>query len=347
MMRLAINTGSFHYKYYSVLRSLWGFKDRKDTTSLCQYSQFIFWFTLATVFLAPLLILGWSILKTGRLIYKVLSWTSFGRKIIDMLDSIFGIGGLIDKACDEMINTPVKTLLTVILFVLLLSSVIVVTPIILFCGVSYLIRFFFEILMFLVGFVCTISVAGFYLSYLVGLILLWSYGYIMTGLSALISFLLGAGFLITVFVGCLIVGSIISVLLIKLALTVEPVRDFIDFKLNGFHKARKEADQRRKERLAQKKKEKYELIQKRLNEEIEHTIIEKIFIAIWAGICATYKGISNTLFISEKKVSNGTVQVLGIFGLLWKTLMSIKNGICPLVDFVSEDDFVKEETKDE
>ncbi len=79
---LAISKNSFHYKYYRILRKIWGFKEIEKRTSLCKYSQFLFWFTLFTTLISPLMIFGWINLKIARLFYKVLSWIPFGKKLL-------------------------------------------------------------------------------------------------------------------------------------------------------------------------------------------------------------------------------------------------------------------------
>ena len=42
-------------------------------------------------------------------------------------------------------------------------------------------------------------------------------------------------------------------------------------------------------------------------------------------------------------VKGGSVKVIGGLGLVWQTIISIYHGVCPLINFVDEDEIVEEE----
>jgi len=352
-MRLAISKSSFHYKYYEVLRALWGFnKCEYKTTSLCTYSQFVFWMTLATVALSPLLILGWTLLKIGRLSYKILSLTKMGRAIIDFMDSVFGIGGMLEKISDEMVDNPMFSLCFFAFGIIITIAVIVGIPLIIIMGWSLIISALWNFIVAVLGFIYALGVALFYISVFltfcaikVGLFFAWLGSNIWT-------FLTGAGLWISYIGIALVVGSVISVLLVKIALSIDKVNQFIMFKINGFHGAREENKERRdlliEERNKIRKemmKNRKELEEKKRKGEIPYTrgeiiamTLENALRKFSLSIVRVMGIIYSSLFSKTKQVGSGTVKVLGVFGILWNIIKSIKEGVCPFLEFIEEED---------
>ena len=46
------------------------------------------------------------------------------------------------------------------------------------------------------------------------------------------------------------------------------------------------------------------------------------------------------------KIHGGSVKVMGGLGVVWQTLKSIKQGICPFVEFVNEEDLEEDTPKE-
>tara|TARA_Y100000034_G_scaffold130495_1_gene189099 strand:+ start:4539 stop:5663 length:1125 start_codon:yes stop_codon:yes gene_type:complete len=68
--RLVISPHSWHYKYFTAIRGLWGLNDQPTHMSLCPYCQTMFWLSVITVAVAPFFLLG--LLAAG--IVKVVAW---------------------------------------------------------------------------------------------------------------------------------------------------------------------------------------------------------------------------------------------------------------------------------
>jgi len=359
-MRLAISKSSFHYRYYEVLRALWGInKCRDKVTSLCTYSQFVFWMTIATVIASPFLILGWTLLKLGRFFYKILSLTSIGRAVIDFLDSIFGIGGLLEDISNKMIDNPMSVLCGFAFCVIALTSLIVGVPLVLIVGFGTIITIFWNFVVEILGLIYSLGVLLFYFSTLLSVCAIYVWLFLSLVASIVWTFLTGVGIWISYIGIALFVGSLFSLILVKIALSIDKVNQFIMFKINGFHSARSKNKARRdeicKKRVEEQKereeirkalqKEREEIANKKATGKIEYTVVEKIEIFL-AKICSKFfiglwnivKTIFGFLFSRTKQVGNGTVKVMGIFSLLWNVLVSIKQGVCPFVEFVEEEE---------
>ena len=267
-MRLAISKSSFHYKYHNVLKRMWGMKEENGKmTNLCTYSHFLFWMTIFSVLLSPFLVIGWLILKIGRALYKSLSLTVTGRKFVDLLDKVFGIGGLLETASAHMVDNAVRTLILTTLLLIVFISI----PIICFLGFMPLIQFIclvplalVELSMIVAGFLMVIGVFIVNLSWIITTILIIAglkvVDLVLFCFSKTLIFLTGIGLWILMGICFLSIGSIITILLIRLALSLEKVNQFITFKINGFHSARKIIKKRRTEEKKNKEKLKKILI---------------------------------------------------------------------------------------
>ena len=336
-MMLAISTNSFHYKYYRILRKMWSFQEREERTSLCLYTQFLFWMTFLTVLVSPLILGGWLILKLGRSFYKICSWTTFGRRMLDWLDDWFGWGDKIDEFSKEMRVSPAATLTKVCLVVLGIGITISAVVGILIYGIIC-IKF---VLFIIMAFFASIALAFFYLSYFIGLGLSLIYGAICWVLKTAFLFLAMHSLMIVWIIGGFVIAGLLSAVMIKLAASSEKVMQFFGFKINGYHQAREENEKRRKEleiehkKLMDKlKKEREDLRFKKMRGEIPYSLTEKIII----GIGSCFKSLFRWIYSKSVNVGGGTYRMIGSGGVIWETLRGIKNGVCPLVEFIDEND---------
>ena len=167
-MMLVISTNSFHYKYYLLLRKMWDMGERYKSMSLCLYSHFIFWMTLATVVTSPLILFGWLTLKLCRFIYKVCSWTAPGRIIIDFLDNKLRLSNAVKIASENMAIAPAINLIKVALAVLLTFVAITGILCLLTIGITGFIKCFMDIPGYIIGFLNSVSLGFFYVFFAIG-----------------------------------------------------------------------------------------------------------------------------------------------------------------------------------
>ncbi len=325
---LAISKNSFHYKYYRIIRKIWGFKEIEKRTSLCKYSQFLFWFTLFTAIVSPFIIHGWLSLKIARLFYKILSWIPFGKKFIDFLDENFFFSDKIDISSNRIKEAPVIALTRISIGLFLFTFIISFAIFLIFGGGYLLVKILPFLPVIIAGVSTWLSLGIFYISCFIGWILCSLSSIIMLGLGFLGKTIIAFSYWIIFFISFLLILSILVLIMIKIVTTVDCIREFLEFKLNGFQKAREKNKKRREKIIEQKKK-------------TELSPFEKF-------IKKSLNSISNFFKFIGKKITHKTIEiketrykVMNVFGLLWNVLKSIKEGICPFVDFIDE----KESTK--
>lgn len=349
MMLLAITTNSFHFKYYLMLCKMWDIRkitDKYDARmSLCIYSQFIFWMSIATILLSPFILLGWLILKLSRLGYKICSWTKPGRFFMDFLDNVFDLSFVINKASENMVAAPVVNLIKIAGAVLFTTLVIFMISFIAIAGIVGLISIFMNIPEYIAGFFYCVCVVFFHIfaaiGYAIAKALFWSLlGLKWFGLMLLMS--MGG---IALVAGLLALTALFAITLFKAALAIEPIKDFFGFKINGFQKAKEEAIKRRKEIAIQleieeenKRKEKEKIREMKDRGEIPFSFLEKAGMAINESFVKFGSWFKRTAFEKKAKVKGGNVKIMSGLGVVWETLKSFKQGVCPFVEFIDAED---------
>lgn len=338
-MNLAISTNSSHYKYYLLLHKMWDINNEDNNLkSLCLYAHFIFWMTLVTAILSPLMLFGWLVLKLFRFTYKICSWTNIGKSFIDFIDDELNFSDYVMDASDKMVESPAVILLKIAAKVITVIFTIMVILLFVFFGVSFFIHIFMNIPEYLLGTLYSISLGIFYVCYGIGFIISTFFCWIWIALKwfgiAIAAY--------AVFLG-IMMGMIVSVFLFGTTLIriSKSVSDFLGFKINGFHKAKEDSLERREkirklklerrkrlERLKNEREDRlWEIKRKKENGEIPYSIIERF--GQW---------IKRITISRTAKVKGTSVQVMSGLGVLWETLKSIKHGICPFVEFVNEED---------
>lgn len=340
-MFLAISTNSFHFKYYKTLHKIWGLDDPSERSGLCSYSQFIFWMSILTLLLSPFILLGWSLLKMSRFFYKVCSWSPWGRKFVDLIDEL-GFGNFIDTVSEKMVETPVSTL-TKFCFVILLSAIFISA---LLTVIIFGIVFFKNVLITVIAILLLVSFAIFHVFFAIGFISLKIFLWIVTGLKIFGLFMCAYA---TFFVFLLLIVSVLlclSFVAIKLIGSSKTLTDFFGFKINGYQKARQNNSKRREElkKIRQKNRmayciEKDILREKKEKGEIPYTLMEKTRIVIKKFL----KYLGNKFISKTQTVKGGTFKVVSGLGLIWEMVKSIKHGICPIVEFIDENESPNEE----
>lgn len=347
MSLLAINTDSFHYKYYQALRRIWNFDDSKQRTNLCTYTQFLFWFSLLTLVTFPFILGGWLLLKTGRLLYKICSWTSLGKSLIDILDEI-GLGDKIDELSDKMSDSPAFTLMMTFFGALILLLGLLMILLLIFGGIIYIKIVFIHIIAFMlaIGFGC------FHICFGIGWVIINSLSVILAAIKW--AALFAAGYVSFLLIGmCMaIVLCLLAAIIVRIFAASETLSGFISFRLNGYYKARTENAKRREEIKEQYEKEKQKRLEERekirlqkLTGKIPYTLLEKAILGIVKILKIIFEGLYGFFIARTKNAKGGTVKVMGVLGILIEALKSIKYGICPFVEFISNDDLVEDKVE--
>ena len=73
--------------------------------------------------------------------------------------------------------------------------------------------------------------------------------------------------------------------------------------------------------------------------------IENFLIKCWKSFVKILNFIKYIFFAKTAQVKGGTFKIMGGFSLLWNLLMSIKDGVCPFVEFIDEEDLEGKEPK--
>lgn len=346
-MLLGIYTNSFHYKYYQNLRKIWAFEDdgwQRNRTSLCLYTQFLFWFSLITLIVSPLMLGGWLLLKTGRFYYKVCSWTRWGRVMIDFMDEI-GLGKAIDTRSKEMVISPAITLIMTFLGFLMFLFVVAFVLGLLIGGIV----FFKAIILQIAVVLMTVCVGVFYVCFGIGWVLIHLWWVVIVVVKVICWFFVFYAAGIGMAIGSVLAAFLISFLTIKIVTSSTRLTNFLGFKLNGYQKARRDNSKRREElkrkqeeELLATKRAKETLKQKKKDGLIPYTFPEKIRNVVIRGLTVTGKALGTLLLAKTKKVGKGTFKVVTGLGVVWETLKAIKQGVCPLVEFIDDEDNAKE-----
>jgi len=347
MLLLAINTDSFHHKYYQALRKLWALDESEQRTNLCTYTQFLFWFSLLTLMAFPIMLGGWLILKIGRLLYKICSLTSLGRSFIDILDRM-GIGDEIDRLSDKMVDSPASTLIMTFAGFLLILAFTFLFIAFIFGGILHIKIIF----MYILAAFMILGFAVFNICFAIGWALSNIGVTILSVIKCIALFVAGSAFYLIVGMCLAVMLCLLFAIIVKIFAASSTLSGFISFRLNGYYKARTENAKRRKKRAeqykeeAQKDREEREKIRlQKSTGEIPYTMLEKIVLMISKILKVAFKGLYGFFVSRTKNVKGGTFKVMGVFGLFIETLKSIKYGICPFVEFISNDD-IDDKTED-
>ena len=266
------------------------------------------------------------------------------RKIIDFLDNE-GLGDLIDTISDRMAENPASILtLTFLIFVVVFGLLgLILTMLI--GGVIY-IKY---ILMFIAAMFLLLTLAVFYIFFGIGWVL--AHIWLVAGLVAkavalfLVTYILAIGMT----VGVVVVISLISFVVVKIVSSSKTLTNFFGFKLNGYQAARKDNKKRRKdlaqlnnERMWELQKEKEELQKAKARGKVPYSIRERISMFFGRMFLAIGRGLSHFFVARTKTVKGGSYRVMTGFGVIWETLKSLKQGVCPIVEIVDENEEVQE-----
>lgn len=308
--KLVVNTESWHFKYFKFIRGIWGM-DVPERTSLCPYCQTIFWFSVGTVALFPVIVIGYLIFRFMRLTYKsaVNLQLNFLVDLMDKLDITDNIGRA--PASVTMFTAFVSLTVLALAAGVVFLVVVVVAMIIAHVGDA---PSFFSWLFTSIGWLVFMS-----MSILGGALhAVWGSAYGVATNYAMWAAIGSWDLLVLEFS----VGAFAFCFLTYLFAETRvgaALFGMIATKINGFGEARSKTKARRDE------EEEY---RKRLAEPYEEDPKPGIISKIWDFFCG------KTVYLG-KGVGKGFAHSLGVFTILWEYVKAVKRNVCPIVDFVS------------
>ncbi len=348
MANLAFNINSFHYRYYMFIRYMWGCTDKQQRTSLCPYCQTMFWGSIFIVAFAWALVLGWICMKLGRMACKLQNpWTDAIVKYLDgktkwieALDSgptdfvespmrtaidfcIMGVGVVIGVVGAAVI---VGTLLGVVGFSL--WNIVDIGAAILYCVAWVFSQLFMGL--YWIGFGCHCAYLGTVWLFTSGE--LWYNVLCWTG--TVVAWIAGVG-IISVAICLLFIG------ISKLPLS-KRFGKFLTNKFNGYSEAQEQRRARAHEAAKKLPPWKCEYCKYNNNSaenlycqecsnmkpQPTNPLFHLLFVfypVVWViEKCVTVKN----------KIGSREIDIVGPVGILWSYIVAIKNGVCPIVEFV-------------
>jgi len=348
-MKLVVSKDSWHYHYWSFLRSLWGWGDLPDQTSLCPYCQTMIWLSVLTTICSPLIILGWTIQKLFRLVYKGMESSGLGQKIIDLMEYLF-VGEYLDRAANKMESCPAFVcVVNVFAFVVFCLAIILFVSIIL-GGVAVL------------PYALYMAVTGLWMALTyVGWGVVWAFAWIgyalIVAAESVIWFftngpmwLAVANFVLwaVIYAGSAIaLGFVFGFCFFKFAksATGKAFWDVITYKFNGFKESRAETAERRKVEKAKKVENKIAIERGEMSPPTgykvrrfcaNYIVAPIATAAYWTGSgLATAMQSAKDFFVSTEVDVKGTAsKMLSPTAIMWQFALALKHRACPLVEFV-------------
>lgn len=331
-MSLGIKKSAWHFKYYTTLKRLWGMDLEQECKSVCPYAHVLFWCSILTLVFSPFILIGWLCLKASRLLYKTLNASNTGAKIIDYVDGHFEGGEKIEDMSEMAKKSPVlaTAAIGIVYAVFILMALTILGTLVFGFGwliwsipkipaaIWFLIIHFFNIVFNICAFI------GLIMHY-TGIGLSIAAVWLATHIGAI-------GFWFSYIIAILVVITIIVYILIKVleSKQLQGFRDWLTFKYNGFQEARKIAKKRRE-------------VEKTAREPDEGVYKPKKT-TIWSKI---WKFLGSFFSEKVKTLDKREINVLGVFAIIWLFLKSIKQGICPMVEFINDEQISTEKTKDD
>lgn len=343
--RLVIRKESWHFRYYLWIRSIWGAEEPKKT-SLCPYCQTIFWASFFALLFSPAIVFGWVILKLFRLTYKGLDVMGL-ENFIDKIDGS-PVGKFFEGASEKgMEESPALATIVVALATIVSITLLGITLCTLgWLGFQFIIHIpdipwflwgaikeiGWGIIYIFYGIFCIFFAIGWCLN-IAGWAILWV-GHVLV--DVLVDVLASrifwnwVGFVLTAGALAMVVGF----LSFKISQTAfgKMIWDKIIFKLNGYKEAKDKAAQRRK---VQEETEKTDAAtppaQNAFSKNMSNILlgIGDMFENAWGGVRRWYS--------DDVNVGSAVTRVLTPVGLTWMWLKALKQGACPIVEFLDNE----------
>lgn len=333
-MFLAISNKSWHYRYYIILHRIFNI-EIPDNTSLCRYSWSLAFFSFAAFVLLLPMIGGWLILKFGRLLYtvceKILPLESFN----DWLDHQFDYGIKLEKAEIEIERKPIWFPCFVFLMFSLAVSTITVAIGLISMGLYAFIKHMAQIPEAIWTGIAYVGWAIVWAFFGLGFALyhIWRFLILMCKLlwvfmlwisSFLPSILTWLGILVAIFS----VAFVVIYCMVRFFETEYGKRiiTYLSFKFNGFQKARQKTKERRQAETDKKQDAKKNL---------PPSALRRFF----SSVGKFFVRIKEKLFTGEKRSYNGReFKLLSFFPMCWQVIKSLKDGVCPFLEIIDEED---------
>ena len=345
---LAINTNSFHYRYYCWVRRMLGLMDEPKTTSLCPYCQTMLWGSIFCVFAAPGIVTGWIFMKLGRILCKFQNPVT--DKVIEILKSQSKWIERLDKGPTDFSESPVITGLLFTFFGI--TMIICIALVIVSVGT----------ILGLLGYgawnIMGLAVALFdavaWILATVFMIFYW-FGFVFHGLYSGVVWLFTNGplwytigswavWLLAWTAGIGLACLALCVLFIGMSKLsfAQRLGKFLTNKFNGYGEAQEERKLRRAEAIKKLPPWKCKFCKYNSNPSEEKRCVEchesrPKSMPVWAYAFAPLLPIGwilAKLLELHDKVRRREIDIIGPLGILWTYIVAMKRGVCPIVEFV-------------
>jgi hypothetical protein len=369
-MQQVISRNTWHYRYHCNLKSWYGLKV-KEETSLCPYFHFTFWGSAVTAILALPAALGWVLTKVYRLLYFLAYYSAWGENLMTKIESKLAIGRGIDKLVKATQDNPVPVYLTVavisVIFLGLLwfccmsifFAIVCIPKVPLFvwaCIKGVGIGLFYAVF----GFKWAVLAVGWFFAVALG-----TFGVICQSVVDCFAWLFSAASIPFLLIAGKWVMIGLSVSVVSVAITYLTI---LFFKSEFFskHIAMRASntygrllESREKTAKIRKYNEEQKLLTQSDEEEQEADegpgLLSQLFSPLGNGFfLITNKTIGSFIHLYKKqigsrikKVGSEKVKVMGGVTVAWEMAKAAKQGICPTLRFVDEEELqeIKKEKK--
>lgn len=345
---MKISTTSFHYRYYTWIRRVWGF-DRVPAASLCPYFHAMLWGSIFAVVLSPVLVFGWFCMKLGRIACKFQNpgtdW------IVEVLDRRTEWMTRLNDGPSNFSKSPLTAgMMWSVggLMCVVMGALVLLTAAAFFGGIGYGIWNISYIFLLVFSVVAALFTLPLWVSYFLGFGFIWGFnqavllftnGPLWYGIGSwavyLLAWLLGAG-VVAVFL-CFVGMNLTKVPALR------RFGAFLTNRFNGFSEAQQERVTRRKRVIRALPDWKCGYCNYKANpadwlscqecvRERKHPESRWRFLLLPLYPLARSLGWVGNTYV---KVRNTEISIVGPFNVLWTYLVAIKKGICPLIEFVN------------
>jgi len=356
MANLAVDTESFHYKYYCWIRKIWGCDEPKGRTSLCPYCQTMLWGSIFCILLSPALVFGWLAMKAGRIVTKI-DHPLFD-KFFDWYGSKFEWMDRLEKGPDNFSESPmaagiVYTVFGITTAFCILAAVIVTGIILALLGKG--IWNIGALISAVIYGVAHIGWAFTFVAYWMGWAFVTAWEYIVWFFTNGPMWWTIGTWIVYIF-GSIIGLGVASVLLCLIAREISKLQIAKTFgtyllnKFNGFPEARAARAQRLKEIKEKAKKSlppwtcewchydnnegSAEWCLECRRDKPQPPVQEPLGFIILTTVLTPILWPLSKCMTGYEKIKNKEINIMGPFGIIWEYILAIKKGVCPMVEFV-------------
>lgn len=331
---LYINSESWHYKYFTFLRGIWGWEEHPKITSLCPYCQTMFWLSVSTVLAAPIFAFGWVFMKF-IMIASVVGDLLVSDAMIGRIEGSY-VAQRANNMAHRVENSPALGYFTAGVALIIFSASMICLSIVASMGLGALI---YSIPQWPGAIWFGLTTAGYYVFWAcawVGALMdfvagkavwlftngpLWSSIGYWAGLVGGIA----TAFALTCFVGYKI-------------LMTKPMMN-LNYSIKGWfdrisHRMTQRAEARMERRLV--------IVQQReqagLEEVAEPRPVRDLASSIWGFFKKCGRGVWHFFFSRQIRIGDGVAKIMSPFSIMYTFMWAMKHRMCPIVQVIDEAD---------